>query len=57
MGLADFAGSKFERMANWFSFDFSIETGRIARNRPPVSYNSPTFYFFIETAPVRHPLE
>ena len=23
MGLADFSGSKFQRMANWPSFDFS----------------------------------
>ena len=32
MGLADFAGSKFQRIANWPSFDFFFETGRIARN-------------------------
>ena len=31
VGLADFAGSKFERMANWPSFDQKIETGRIRR--------------------------
>ena len=27
VGLADFAGSKFQRMANWPSFDFFIEAG------------------------------
>ena len=46
VGLADFAGSQFQSMANWPSFDFSIETGWTARNRPPVSYNSPSFDFF-----------
>ena len=30
-GMADFAGSKFQRMANWPSFDFLIETGWIAK--------------------------
>ena len=27
VGLADFAGSKFQRMANWPRFDFFNETG------------------------------
>ena len=45
VGLADFAGSKFQRMANWPSFDFFIEAGWTARNRPPVSYHSPSFDF------------
>ena len=31
VGLAAFAGSKFQRMANWPSFDFFIETGRLFR--------------------------
>ena len=31
VGLVDFAGSKFQRMANWPSFDFFIETGRLFR--------------------------
>ena len=43
VGLADFAGSKFQRMANWPSLH--------------VSYNSPSFDFIIETGPVRYPLE
>ena len=43
VGLAKFAGSKFQQMANWPSFDTLIETGWIARNRPPLSYNSPCF--------------
>ena len=57
VGLADFAGSKFQRMTNWPRFDFLIETGWIVRNRPPVSYHFPSFYFFIETGPAGHPLE
>ena len=46
VGLADFAGSKFQRMANWPSFFFFFDTGWIERNRPPVSHNSPSFHFF-----------
>ena len=57
MGLVDFEGSKFQRVANWPSFDFFYRNWGIARNRPPVSYNSPSFDFFIETGPVGHPLE
>ena len=29
--LADFAGSEFQRMANWPNFDLLIETGRLFR--------------------------
>ena len=54
-GLADFAGSKFQRMANWPNFHFLIETGRIARNRPPKF--PPSFDFFLEAGPVGRPLE
>ena len=54
----DVAGAKFQRMANWPSFDFLIETEQTARNRPPVSYNSQTrVVFSIETGPVGLPLE
>ena len=37
---------KFQQIANWPIFDFLIETGWIARNRAPISYNSPSFDFF-----------
>ena len=53
-GFADFAGSKFQRMANWPGFDKKIEIGRILRNRSPV--NSPCFDTKIETGP-GHPFE
>ena len=56
--LVDFAGSKFQRMANWPSFDFLIEavgelheTGRLFHTVVPV------LIFFIETGLVGHPLE
>ena len=58
MGLGDFAGSKFQWMANWPGFDFLNsklvelhETGHLFRALLPVSL------FFIETGPVGHPLE
>ena len=37
---------------DWLSFVFLIETGWIARNRPTVSNNPPSFDFLIETGPV-----
>ena len=42
VGLVDFAGSNFQRMVNWPSFDFLVETGWIARNRPCLLYTSPS---------------
>ena len=58
MGLADFAGFKFQRMTNWPSFDFFYRNRvKIARNKPPVSYKPPSFHFLIETGPVGHPLK
>ena len=51
VGLADFAGSKFQRMANWPSFDKKIETGRLFRIILPVSI------FLNRNWPVGHPLE
>ena len=47
----------FQRMANWRSFDKKIKSGRIIRNRRPVSCNSPCFDRKIETEPVGHPFE
>ena len=58
VGLADFAGSKFQRMANWPSFEFLIETRWIARNRPPVSYIIiPVSIFWSKLGTVGHTLE
>ena len=59
MGLAGFAGSKFQRMANWPSFDYFYrngvklhDTGHRFRGILPVS-----IFLRIETGPVAHPLE
>ena len=56
-GIGQLCRLEFQRMANWLSFDKKIETGRIIRNRRPVSSNSPCFDKKIETGPVGHPLD
>ena len=43
-GIGRFCRLKFQRMTNWPSFDKKIETGRITRNRRPVSCNSFTLF-------------
>ena len=56
-GIGRFCRLELQRMANWPSFDQKIETGRIMRNRRPVSCNSPCFDQKRETGRVGHPLE
>ena len=48
MGLADSAGSKFRRMANWPSFVFFFYRNRVNCTKQAACF---------ETGPVGHPLE
>ena len=49
MGLADFADSKFQRMANWPSFDFFIETVNCTKQAVFYINYIASFVFFIES--------
>ena len=55
--VADFAGSKFQRMANWPSFDFFSETEGELHETGRLFRIILRFDFLIETGPVGHPLE
>ena len=57
VGLANFADSKFQQMANWPSFDFFYRNGVNCAKQAACLYISPSFDFLIEARPVGHPLE